>query len=411
MRWSPVLAVTAAVFALACAAPHAQAVIHDVAWDGSGDFDTIQEGIDAASDGDTVLVAPGTYAGDGNRDLLLGSKRIVLRGTPESPGETVIDCGNETGHRGIRFLLGAQDSTCVVDGFLIKRGLFTDVNSSGAGISCEWASPKLVNLRLEENRILGGGNGGGLYCSNSASPIVRNVSFLWNSAYNGGGMYCSMGSSPRIRNATFTENTATSGPGRGGGIYCGSDAPPSLADVVFSGNVAGREGGGMYCWRSSPELDRVTFVGNSGLMYGGGLSCDDDCSPMLTNVTFSANSAPEGGAIYLVDNSSPFVSRSILAFSENGGAISCDGTCDPTIMNSCVYGNAGGDDVCGSPTNIITQDPLFCDVTADDLGLAANSPCLSGGNPWTVHMGSHDQACTTSPVEEASWGRIKSLYR
>jgi hypothetical protein len=45
------------------------------------DFATLQAAIDAASSGDTVLVAPGTSTGAGNRDLDFGGKLITLRGT------------------------------------------------------------------------------------------------------------------------------------------------------------------------------------------------------------------------------------------------------------------------------------------------------------------------------------------
>ncbi|MCD4730969.1 MAG: hypothetical protein K8R74_10235, partial [Bacteroidales bacterium] len=50
-----------AVIALATFTPSAQATIHTVKQDGTGDFTTIQAGINAANTGDTVLVWPGTY--------------------------------------------------------------------------------------------------------------------------------------------------------------------------------------------------------------------------------------------------------------------------------------------------------------------------------------------------------------
>jgi predicted outer membrane repeat protein len=378
---------------------------------GTGQFDTIQEGLDTAAEGDTILVLPGTYQGDGNRDLSFGTKNVVLRGSPLEPLDTVIDCQNATGHRGINFVLTGQDSTCVVDGFTITGGRFADANSSGAGIRCEWASPKLMNLRLVDNHISGGGKGGGLYCNNSAFPVVRDVTFHSNAAYDGGGMYVTMGSAPIVNGARFTGNTATVGPGRGGGMYCGLDSSPTIRNATFVDNAAGREGGGIFCWRSSPALDNVTFLGNSATLRGGALSCDDNASPTLTQVTFALNHAPDGGSIYLIDTSSPTIEGCILSFTTEGGAIACEGGSNPTITSSCIFGNVGGDNLCGAHSDNITVDPLFCDVTADDLGLAADSPCLPPGNPWEVRMGSHGQECTVSPVDHSSWGRIKSGYR
>ncbi|MCK4414565.1 MAG: hypothetical protein KAY32_13585 [Candidatus Eisenbacteria sp.] len=54
---------------LAASACAAGAETYLVLPDGTGDFPTIQAAIDAALDGDEILLADGTFTGDGNRDL------------------------------------------------------------------------------------------------------------------------------------------------------------------------------------------------------------------------------------------------------------------------------------------------------------------------------------------------------
>ena len=66
--------------------PAAGAVIHVPA-----DRPTIQGGIGAASDGDTVLVADGIYTGWGNRDIDLMGKAITVR-SENGPENCIIDC-------------------------------------------------------------------------------------------------------------------------------------------------------------------------------------------------------------------------------------------------------------------------------------------------------------------------------
>lgn len=47
--------------------------------DGPADFSNIQAAIDDSNNGDTVLVAPGTYTGNGNRDISFKGKAITIK--------------------------------------------------------------------------------------------------------------------------------------------------------------------------------------------------------------------------------------------------------------------------------------------------------------------------------------------
>ncbi len=82
-----------------------------------GDQPTIQEGLDAAAGGDTVLVAPGTYFGSGNRDLRFhGIDRVLM--SEEGANVTTVDRSS----RATAFtFIGGETSPTVVDGFTITH--------------------------------------------------------------------------------------------------------------------------------------------------------------------------------------------------------------------------------------------------------------------------------------------------
>ncbi len=93
-----------------------------VANEGSADHRTIQAAIDAVTHGDTVLVAPGVYTGDGNRDIDFRGKAITVKG--EAGARTcIINCqgSRDEYHRGFVFTRG-EDANSTIDGFTITRG-------------------------------------------------------------------------------------------------------------------------------------------------------------------------------------------------------------------------------------------------------------------------------------------------
>ena len=309
------------------------------------DSTTIQTGINGAEEGDTVLVAAGTYV----ENLTWPSTNgIKLIGSGED--DCFID-GNQNASV-IRFEedLGGI-STTLITGFTIQNG-----NAQDCGYT-------------DSHRC----RGGGMYLYFS-SPTFTNVIISDNSAYQGGGMYL-LASNPTFTNVIISDNSAT----HGGAIYISSSTTPTFTNVTIRDNFA-PYGGGVYLLSSNPTFTSATFSGNSAT-YGGGIlflynmhhsGQIDGSSPILTNSILWGNSPNE---IYFWEFESAGHSITISYSDIKGGEagiVANDGT---------VYWGEGN----------IDSDPLFCETQNGDFTLASNSPCVgtgqSGANMGTLGVG------------------------
>ena len=314
---------------------------------GGGDHLTIQ----AASNGDTVVVMQGTYI----ENIIITAKSITLRSTaPTNPAvitSTIID-GNQTGSV-ITCNEGVEANT-IISGFVITNGsgtVFGDY-TYGGGMYNESFSPTVSNCTFCDNTA---DFGGGMY-NISSGPSVSNCTFSGNTADTGGGMY-NWASGPSISNCTFSDNTAI----YGGGMtneYCSS---PKVENCTFSNNAA-EVGGGicntMFCLMI---LENCTFSGNTAEGVGGGII---NIGPSITvqNCAFRGNTAvAKGGGMHNINNSSPMVT----------GSIFCMNTPDQISRN--VYSDGGGnvlnDLYCPSP-RVIVEGDLTGDGKVDMADLA-----------------------------------------
>lgn len=244
------------------------------------DYPYIQEAIDAATNGDTVLVARGTYTDPANKDLDFHGKDLVLA-APAGPKNTTIDC--RWYGRGLNFHSGETEAS-VVSGFTIRYGV-----GSGGGIYCNGSSPTITQCVITDNS--GEGPGGGLYCEN-ASPRISNCIIRRNSVigYYGGGIYCLDSSAPVISNCKISANSASDG----GGMYCRGNSDPTITNCTISGNSAtGYSGGGMHCESSSPKLTNCTFSDNSARQVGGAIASFYSSFPEFTNCILWGDSPEE----------------------------------------------------------------------------------------------------------------------
>ena len=355
-----------------------------------GDYPTIQAGIDAASNGDTVLIANGTYTGAGNKNIDFSGKPITVM-SENGPDNCVIDCENDG--RGFYFHSG-EDSNSSLIGLTIINGYVSD---SGGGINCTSNSNPTISYCIISGNMANP-SGGGIHCYES-NPIIGNCTIIGNTAeYNGGGIHLN-NSSPAISNCFFTGNSIATTDGGGGGIFCSDNASPTIdgctisentaqygGGIVFSDssnatisnttielNSATEGGGGIQCWSSSPTIDSCTISGNTAIENGGGIECNNSSSPNIINCVFTDNSANNCGGGILCYQSSPTIDSCTISgnTAQGGGGIQCSDTSDIIISNCTIDLNSatwGGAINCGESNPTITK----CTITG-------NSATESGG--------------------------------
>jgi len=151
------------------------------------DQPTIQQGINAASNGDTVLVYPGTYFENINyngKNITVASLYISTQNNSYIDS-TIID-GNQNGSV-VTFESG-EDTTAVLCGFTIQNGSGTHNlgNIRGGGIFIINASPSITSCIITNNIAE---VGGGIHCRYS-NISLENTTICFNHAfYHGGGIY------------------------------------------------------------------------------------------------------------------------------------------------------------------------------------------------------------------------------
>jgi len=297
---------------------------------------TIQTGINAATTGDTVLVANGTYT----ENITFGGKKVVLASTFISTGNqsdisnTIID-GNKAGAV-VNFYY--YDQQTELKGFTIQNGTGwlndDDGMRLGGGIRL-WGSDATYD---------------GLTISDC---IIEN-----NEADYGGGINLNS-SGATLKNLTIRNNKSNR---LGGGIFhYGSGV--TLENVTISNNVA-REGGGSFSQVSSANWNNVIVRDNSATYGDGGIQISAGGTPTLRNVTVQNNSAKHSGGVRIhgSDTAPKFINVKIIGNKATGD-----------VSNN--LGNAAG-------VNLYQSSPIFENVLIAD-NVANNTGGAIGGDGGT----------------------------
>ncbi len=356
--------------------------------DGPADFNNIQAAINDSNDGDTIIVADGTYTGDGNRDISFLEKAITLR-SENGPENCIIDCnGTEMEpHRGFYFQSG-EDANSVLYGFTITYGYAyggSMLEGSSGGIYCQGSSPRIINCIISGNSA--GYYGGGM--SNfESSPMLINCIFSSNSANSGGGgIFNYYYSSPILINCILKSNSTI---GNGGGMNNWHNSNPTIVNCTFNGNSTDmKDGGGMYNHESDPTLINCIFTGNSAYNCGGGIR-NDGFSPPPTNNLFRDNLANDEdimsnlGCDLILTNCTLFDNSATY-----GNAIACNsyGELRPSIVrltNSILWN--GGNEIWNNDNSTIIITYSSVQGGWKGLGNIDADPCFAVPNNGDYHL-------------------------
>ncbi|MCF8266127.1 MAG: DUF5123 domain-containing protein, partial [Melioribacteraceae bacterium] len=297
-------------------------------------YTSLQSALDAATAGDQIWIAGGTYKPTSAYNLtntlryyhfeLINNVVIYggFAGTETSVGQRT-DYGyggtNETILSGDIGTIGDNSDNCYHvlynPPYSITNSAILDGVTVSGGNANLWSNTELKR-------------GGGMYMPQN-SPIIRNVTFTGNNGIFGGAVF----------------NMVSSG------IY---------SNCLFFNNSAEYGGASMTYSSTALNFDNCTFYGNTAVSHGGGVD-NWNSAFSYNNCIFWGNTSAAGNQIYAY------------------------GTSTITLNTSCYSGNANDIAVESGASiittnNNITSNPLFVDAVNHDYRLYGNSPAVNTGN-------------------------------
>ncbi|UCC78520.1 MAG: T9SS type A sorting domain-containing protein [Candidatus Zixiibacteriota bacterium] len=306
-----------------------------------GQYPTIQDGINAAVNGDTVLVAAGTYA----EHLNFSGKSIVVI-SEDGPETTIIE-RQSIGMSLVLFTSG-ESNQAILSGFTLQKSY------QAPAIYVSGSQPQILNNCFLYNQTMV--EGGAISAKNNAFPIIKGNLFWCNGGF------------------------------RGGAIDVGELAPANakIERNIFISNTSQTHGGAVFVRNSTASIINHNIFYMNYVLAMGAAICFSQCENIEfynNTVAFSSNYETWNGSglvVWVTNNCSVYNN----IFVENIGIGMRQ---EPFYSSSFSYNNVWNntvDYVNITPGNgSISDDPLFVGGDPYSFELTANSPCIDAGDP------------------------------
>jgi len=378
-------------------------------------YTTIQSAINAANNGDTVLVYPGTYY----ENIDFKGKAITVTSTSGPSGgaaNTIIDGMATPGLATVSFHTGELRSS-IISNFTIQNGGNTTFASTvyGGGVFVELAAPTILNNVIANNTDSGVfiEAGDALVQGNTISNTIPSQTTSYSPFPGNGIVLFGATTVGGYANSTVIGNTIennTKGSDFGGAIWIWGANGAVIQNNVIRNNVSSQGAVQMY------NTENIIFSQN--LVYNNSVSGDVAAGSGAGGLYFLV---PNGGPLYGIIAGNTIVNNTTSRSIGGGSQVYIDGWISKySFVNNILYGTGsfpalicGGvyaknsapmlvenndvfnpsgpayDSSCangaGSAGNI-SVDPLFNNPANNDFHLKSGSPAIDVGNNQALTM-------------------------
>lgn len=358
----------------------AHANVITVRSDGSGDYTSVLDAVDASAAGDTIEIGPGTYSAA----PIYVSHQLAFVST-DGPAATVLDA--TPGGEIIRFV--SWTVGCSVEGLTFTGSYRT--SAAVAALIIHYA----LDVTVEDCEFTGNASSG-IALATGCSAVIRDCSFHDNNAPDGpnGGIYVSgVGTVASIESCDFRDNYTSIA---GGGVSVVAGATATITDCSFVDNTA-LWGGGVHCGETATaNVYGSLFVHNRGV--GAAMYYFRSAGEIAGNTFYDNVARPDfpPTAVLPHETSSVVFRKNIVAGTQGGTALYYFDASGTHECNVYWQNDLGTMNVALDATETVA-DPVFCDPLNGDYTVSSQGPAAPANSACGELIGAYPVGCDIVP--------------